>query len=411
MALSNPVSGVISAGIGAIGSAASAAASKYAADKSYQAQIETNEMNYKINQENNSANAAMVDKQNEYNAAVNQRLRLEAAGMNPYMMMNGGSAGASNVSVDGTQKPVHLDAPKLDYSNFANQIAASVPQALDTFAKGGTLMTQLKQADANLAETKQRIKNGEVRQRLDNAQASNQEFQYELSNILKPTTIATAQNQLELLNKQIDNQFQDYVSKWLTNAKLPRMLDAQIAKDVSQSLLYNAQIWQIGKMTPAQVNNLVADTVQKYASARNLDVNTHNAEILLPWQVKSLQASVNQMNSQSRFLDVQAEYIPKNYNLGEATLQQRWYEAKTNRERLKYDKKFETARKFQMYGGTAANILNGVGSLANGASNLVGTVMTGGVANVAGQAAQGMRGGSSFGTSLHPASGYNQYYY
>lgn len=67
---------------------------------------ETNLMNYKINQMNNSFNEEqarlarnfqyhMWNETNEYNSASNQRKRLEEAGMNPYMMMNGGSAGTA----------------------------------------------------------------------------------------------------------------------------------------------------------------------------------------------------------------------------------------------------------------------------------------------------------------------------
>ena len=39
----------------------------------------------------------MWNKNNEYNSASAQRERLEAAGLNPYMMMNGGSAGTAQV--------------------------------------------------------------------------------------------------------------------------------------------------------------------------------------------------------------------------------------------------------------------------------------------------------------------------
>lgn len=67
---------------------------------------ETNLMNYKINQMNNSFNehqAAvarqfqydMWKKTNEYNSALGQRKRLEEARLNPYMLMNGGSAGTA----------------------------------------------------------------------------------------------------------------------------------------------------------------------------------------------------------------------------------------------------------------------------------------------------------------------------
>ena len=67
---------------------------------------ETNQMNYKINQMNNQFNERMAmqqrdfqekmwNKENEYNSASAQRQRLEEAGLNPYLMMSGGSAGVA----------------------------------------------------------------------------------------------------------------------------------------------------------------------------------------------------------------------------------------------------------------------------------------------------------------------------
>ena len=73
---------------------------------------ETNQMNYKINQMNNQFNERMAmqqrdwqedmwNKENEYNTASAQRQRLEEAGLNPYLMMNGGSAGVAGSSGTG----------------------------------------------------------------------------------------------------------------------------------------------------------------------------------------------------------------------------------------------------------------------------------------------------------------------
>ena len=67
---------------------------------------ETNQMNYKINQMNNQFNERMAmqqrdfqenmwNKENAYNTASAQRQRLEEAGLNPYLMMYGGSAGVA----------------------------------------------------------------------------------------------------------------------------------------------------------------------------------------------------------------------------------------------------------------------------------------------------------------------------
>lgn len=81
------------------------------------AQSSANKQNMKIAQMNNEYNERMLQKQmdynsqmydkqkqdnidmwhmnNEYNSAQNQRKRLEEAGLNPYLMMNGGSAGVA----------------------------------------------------------------------------------------------------------------------------------------------------------------------------------------------------------------------------------------------------------------------------------------------------------------------------
>lgn len=57
---------------------------------------------WKLYEDNKAYQTEMWNKTNEYNDPSAQRARLEAAGLNPYMMMNGGSAGVAG-SVSGTQ--------------------------------------------------------------------------------------------------------------------------------------------------------------------------------------------------------------------------------------------------------------------------------------------------------------------
>lgn len=57
---------------------------------------------WKLYEDSKAYQTEMWNKQNEYNDPSAQRERLEAAGLNPYMMMNGGSAGVAG-SVSGTQ--------------------------------------------------------------------------------------------------------------------------------------------------------------------------------------------------------------------------------------------------------------------------------------------------------------------
>ena len=81
---------------------------------------ETNQMNYKINQMNNQFNERMAiqqrnwqenmwNKENAYNTASAQRQRLEEAGLNPYLMMNEGSAGTAQSVGTGASAPSYRD--------------------------------------------------------------------------------------------------------------------------------------------------------------------------------------------------------------------------------------------------------------------------------------------------------------
>lgn len=80
-----------------------------AANKAAQAQLaatrETNAQNYKIWQEHM-----------DYNSPVSQRKRLEEAGLNPYLMLNGGSAGSM-------QSAPTMQSPDLSVLNAKSQIS------------------------------------------------------------------------------------------------------------------------------------------------------------------------------------------------------------------------------------------------------------------------------------------------
>lgn len=107
----------------------------------YASQSSTNKSNMRIAYMNNQWNERMLqkqmdyntemwNKQNEYNSAKNQRARLEEAGLNPYLMMQGGSAGTAQ-SANGVNPPqaqhVQLQAPQVDLSTPA----AFLQQALE----------------------------------------------------------------------------------------------------------------------------------------------------------------------------------------------------------------------------------------------------------------------------------------
>lgn len=133
---------------GLFGGAGSAKAAKY----QLQAARETNQMNYQIAQENNAFNLRMWEKQNAYNSPVEQRRRLEQAGLNPNLMMNGGSAGtaetAPTADTSGVQQVPDIGSTIASgYQQFGNSLSNAASQIAGMVYNNG-----LQQANVNKAQ-------------------------------------------------------------------------------------------------------------------------------------------------------------------------------------------------------------------------------------------------------------------
>lgn len=140
-----------------VGNIASAVGNAVSTDK-------TNKTNMAINQMNNDFNAAEAEKArqfqldmwnrtNEYNSASAQRSRLEDAGLNPYLMMNGGSAGTAQSS--GSTSPASAAPPlamqRQDFSGLSNTLSSALQianQTKETNANVQTLQSQKSLYDA-----------------------------------------------------------------------------------------------------------------------------------------------------------------------------------------------------------------------------------------------------------------------
>lgn len=124
----------------------------------------TNKTNMAINQMNNEFNAAEAEKArqfqldmwnrtNEYNSASAQRSRLEDAGLNPYLMMNGGSAGTAQSA--GSTSPASAAPPlsmqRQDFSGISNSLSSALQianQTKETNANVQNLQSQKSLYDA-----------------------------------------------------------------------------------------------------------------------------------------------------------------------------------------------------------------------------------------------------------------------
>lgn len=133
---------------GLFGAGGSVKAAKY----QLQAARETNQMNYQIAQENNAFNQRMWEKQNAYNSPVEQRRRLEQAGLNPNLMMNGGSAGtaetAPTADTSGVQQVPDVGSTIASgYQQFGNSLSSAASQIAGMVYNNG-----LQQANVNKAQ-------------------------------------------------------------------------------------------------------------------------------------------------------------------------------------------------------------------------------------------------------------------
>lgn len=261
---------LISPGIGAIGSIVGGLFGKKGSDNAakiqYRIAQETNANNYRIAQENNAFNERMVDKMNEYNSAKNQRARLEEAGLNPYLMMDGGSAGTAS------------SAPTADTSSVQ-----SIPDVGSTIASGAQQLGSSVSSAAS--QISQQVYNSSLQQanvRKANADASSSEQDALLKGI--ESQFAAQRFLLDLKLKEMQGKVsaQDY--KYLRDSMQDR-LDAvkfQNTLSGSQSSYYN------------QMAGLV--DVQRKIEQTNLDWLPREKQAGLAATLQNVRTMVSQMH-------------------------------------------------------------------------------------------------------------------
>lgn len=141
---------------GLFGGVGSAKAAKY----QLQAARETNQMNYQIAQENNAFNQRMWEKQNAYNSPIEQRLRLEQAGLNPNLMMNGGSAGtaetAPTADTSGVQQVPDIGSTIASgYQQFGNSLSNAASQISGMVYNNSLQEANVRKANAEASSSEQ----------------------------------------------------------------------------------------------------------------------------------------------------------------------------------------------------------------------------------------------------------------
>lgn len=246
---------LVSPGISAIGNIVGGLFGKSGSDNAAKTQLriaqETNANNYRIAQENNAFNERMFDKMNDWNSAKNQRARLEEAGLNPYLMLDGGSSGTAT------------SAPTAD-----NSSVQSAPDVGSTIASGAQQFGSSISSAAS--QISQQVYNNSLQQ----------------ANVRKANADASSSEQDALL-KSIESQFA--AQRFLLDLKLK---DYQ-GKISQQDYHYLRDSMQ-DRLDAVQFQNTLTGSQSSYYNqmAGLVDVQRHIEQTNLAWLPREKQAGL-----------------------------------------------------------------------------------------------------------------------
>lgn len=303
---------------------------------------ETNRMNYKINQMNNQFNERMAmqqrdfqekmwNKENAYNTASAQRQRLEEAGLNPYLMMNGGSAGtAQSVGTGATASSAGsavMQPFQADYSGVASSIGNIFQYELMQ-SENSQLQGAKQLADAKAMETLSNIDWGKLTAEtrsylkstgLARAQLGYAKEQQEVNNMAMTGLIMRAQHSGMLL----DNDAKGVLNKYL---------DQQQQLDLNVKAADYYQRMASGYLSYADAKKAIAE--EALAAARTRGQNISNkvasriAESQIAANIAANQSSAAYHNEELRLGLSQDDARSKNI--------ESWYRSRNEKKKYQY---------------------------------------------------------------------------
>lgn len=251
-------------------------------------------------EKNNAAQLAAVGMQQEYNSAVNQRKRLEAAGLNPYLMMSGGNAGtasavSSSAGTGGSPSAMGVNAPtaspavmqafRPDFSG----VTGVIQTLLDIDAQKGVREAQAsslgEQASGFKIENKYKaekllweISNSKADYNLKNSQEALNNmnfarmqamFSSDVSKAEREATYAAWQN--DLIKAQIAWQ----QIQGLLGAKELKYFDQNALLQLSIGAAQQYSLVAAGKASEAQAKQAIANSVKLYAETQGIKVDNY----------------------------------------------------------------------------------------------------------------------------------------
>lgn len=283
----------------------------------------TNNMNMAINRMNNEFNAAeaerarqfqldMWNRTNEYNSASSQRSRLEAAGLNPYLMMNGGSAGTAQSA--GSSSPASAAPPlsmqRQDFSGLTNSLSTALQianQTKETNANVQTLQSQKSLYDAQANSILSNVdwwKLGPEYKKwsqMTGLARAGLQFQTDRQN-LRNMTWSGNLIQAQRIGVLLDNNSKTIVNKYLDEGQ-------RLQLDLMASQYYDAMA--SGHLKYQQAKSEITKRIVMLAEAKGMQISNHIAEKTAEGYIKALDAEYSaSYDINSPFTEGKDSYVP-----------------------------------------------------------------------------------------------------
>lgn len=248
---------------------------------------ETNQMNYKINQMNNQFNERMAiqqrnwqenmwNKENAYNTASAQRQRLEEAGLNPYLMMNGGSSGVAQSAGTGASASSAGSAVMQPFQADYSGISSSI---------GNIFQYELMQSEKSQMQGAKQLADAKAMEVLSNVDWG--KLTDETRDYLKSTGLARAQLGYAKEQQEVDNMAMtglvmraqhsglllDNESKTILN----KYLDQQQQLDLNIKAADYYQRMSAGYLSYAEAKKALAEEALAAARARGQNISNEVA--------------------------------------------------------------------------------------------------------------------------------------
>lgn len=246
-------------------------------------QRETNALNYKMFQEQNQYNTNMWHMTNKYNSPAAQVQRLMAAGLNPYLMLNGGSAGTAQSMLSAS--PAAVQSPSVnplpfnfDGSSVANtmiqgQLADANVRKIIAEAAGQEKQNQWYDVklQAEIENLKQNTHSGKAREELDKFGLIHARSMW--SGELAAQSLQNSSLAESVINQRANTlytQMQSTLAE-MNIAWLPKMKQAELAQLSAQTF---AAI-EAGKLSQKQGVAAIQNALESQARTQGIKINNN----------------------------------------------------------------------------------------------------------------------------------------